>query len=108
MDEGAGADAGEDGVAVDVGGGSGDLDGVEEGFADEGADAAEEEPGRVVARRGHNGAIGDTGEDHNADVGQEMYSGCEGRRVADELEEEWDEVDWDECCGTGAGSCAEE
>ena len=108
LDESAGADAGEDGVAVDAGSGGGDLDGVEESFTDESEDATEEEPRRVVACGGHDGAVGDTCEDHDTYLRQKMYSSCKGGRVAYELEEERDEVDRDECRGACAGGGAKQ
>ncbi|KFY14665.1 hypothetical protein V492_02495 [Pseudogymnoascus sp. VKM F-4246] len=88
--EGADADAEDDGVAVDLGGGGGGVDGVHEGRADDVEDAAAEVPGHVVAVFGEDGAVDDAGEDHEEDIGQDADAGLKGGVALGELEEEGD------------------
>lgn len=73
LDEGASADTCEDSIAVDFALGGIDFEkGVEQDLADEGEYAAEDKPGRVVASRGHDGAIGDAEKYQHAYEGKEV------------------------------------
>lgn len=108
LDEGAAADAEEDGVAVDGGRARVLVDGVHEGGADEVQDAGDDVPREVVARGAHDGAVGDAGDDEEDDEGQEAHAGFEGGVRVHELEEERDEVDGNEGGGAGGGGLGEE
>jgi len=108
LDEGAAADADEDGVAVDRGGAGVLSDGVHERGADNVEDTGDDVPGEVVARGAHDGAVGDAGDDEEDDEGKEAHAGFEGGVRMHELEEERDEVDGEEGGGAGGGCFGEE
>lgn len=108
LDEGAAAEAEEDGVAVDGGRAGVLVDGVHERGADEVEHAGDDVPGEVVARGAHDGAVGDAGDDEQDDEGEEAHAGFEGGVRVHELEEERDEVDGDEGGGAGGGGFGEE
>ncbi len=108
LHESPSTDASEDAVAMDGRCRGGDADSEEERFANQGADSAEEEPGRIVSCTAHDAAVSDAGEYQDADEGEEVDAGSEGGGILDELEEEGDEIDRDECRGTCASCGGEE
>lgn len=105
---GAGADADDDAVAVDGRRRGGAVDRVHERAADDGEDAADQVPGHIEAVLGHDDAVAQDREDHQADEREEPHAGVERAVALDELEEERDEVDGHEGDGDGRGRHGEE
>ena len=96
LDKGAAADAGEDGVAVDARCGRVLIHGIHERLADDGEDAAEEEPWGVPSGSAHDGAVGDAEDDQHHHVWEEVDACRNGGGIAYELVQQGNEVDGDE------------
>lgn len=105
---GAGAQAQQDLVAIDVGKIGELVDGVQARRARDAEDAGEDVPRHIVARPSSDQARDNADDGLEHDVGQHAHAGPDGRVGLDELEVEGQEVDRHEDVGCAAGHLEEE